>query len=239
MANVRELAKIIVSRPRPARTAVASIVIIIAASVPALVSAQEIEPAGPAAAESQDDGVWVAAGVTGDVSPRWRGTLVGGYLGGLDTRFLLASATLVAHPDVSLTAGYIYARTPSRIRGPSLHILRAGGLWTALRTPLEIDNQLLVEHLSSDAFAAFVRVRDRVRVTWRMPDTRAHLRLFASGEAFLRSAPIRVSGHRYQAGLGRTFGRADIDVFWLRRLVSDRKEVDALVVQFMWHVRRL
>lgn len=208
-------------------------------ALPAGLAAQDVVPdPPPLRSEERTAGVWVFAGVTTALSKQWRATFIGGHLGGLGTSFAYAQTTFAARADTTLTLGYGYALREGRTDWRGIHIVRGGGAWIFLRRgPFEVDNTTFVEYFAIEAVDDLVRFRDRVRVTWQTPGDRLRLRLFGSAELFISDA-FGVAGHRYNAGVGRTFGRATVDIYWLRRYVRDRLTFDAAVVQLVWRADR-
>lgn len=154
--------------------------------------------------------VWALAGVNAAPAPEWLAVVRYGYVGGFESRLLLADLLFAPVDAWQLVVGYVHL-DPANRDARATSVLRAGAIWRPLRGRVVVENRLLGERLANASRPTTGRVRDRVTVSFSLGGwTRLHP--FASAEFFaVRSG---LDAQRYQVGGSRTLGRITFDVYW-------------------------
>lgn len=169
-------------------------------TLPAIVTAQPAD----------DVPVWVLVGVDAAPDPRWLAVVRFGYVGGFDSRLVLADVMFGPADAWQVVVGYVHV-DPVIEAAPATSIVRAGAVWRPLRGRVSVENRLLGERLATVGRTAQGRVRDRVTLSMIIGG-RLRVRPFATAEFFaLRSGLDAV---RCQLGGSRAFGRTRLEVYW-------------------------
>ncbi len=183
--------------------------------VPALVFAAVLcgpawMPTSVSAQPADDIPVWALAGVNAVPDPQWLAVVRLGYVGGFDSRLLLADLMFAPADAWQVVLGYVHV-DPVNHEAPATSIVRAGAVWRPLRRLVTFENRLLGERLAISERSALGRVRNRVMVSLLI-GRRLHLRPFATAEFF--GVHDGLDAHRYQLGGARAFGRSTVEVYW-------------------------
>ena len=161
-------------------------------------------------AQTNDVPVWALVGVDASPDPHWLAMVRWGYVGGFDSRLLLADLLWAPADAWQLVLGYVHV-DPIDEEAPATSIVRAGTTWRALRGRLHVENRLLGEHIANGNRAPLGRVRNRLLVSFPL-SARVRLRPFATAEVF--AVRDGLDAQRYQVGVARSLGRTTLDVYW-------------------------
>lgn len=173
---------------------------------------------------TNDVPLWALVGVNASPGPHWLTMVRWGYVGGFDSRLLLADLLWAPADAWQIVLGYVHV-DPIEHEAPATSIVRAGTIWRPLRGRLYVENRLLGEHIASSNRAPLGRVRNRLLVSLSLGG-RLRLRPFGTAEVF--AVRDGFDAHRYQLGVARGFGRTTLEVYWTHQRPRHRESFHAL-----------
>lgn len=189
-----------------------------------VVSALAARPTHVEAQPTNDVPVWALVGVNASPGPQWLAMVRWGYIGGFDSRLLLADLLWAPDDAWQLVLGYVHV-DPIDHEAPSTAIVRAGTIWRPVRGRVYVENRLLGEHIGIAERSALGRVRNRLLVSVPL-SRRLRLRPFATAEFF--AVRDGLDAQRYQLGTSRAFGRTTLEVYWTHHRPQHRESFHTL-----------
>lgn len=200
---------------------------------------------GPARAQAQaqardnvdDDqtfATWLLTGI--DLTQdRWRCSVRLGHLGDLDRAIVIGEAGWLATPALLLQAGYVHL-DPLADGAAGTSLLRAGGTWMPVRRGVTLDSRVFLERRSSRGTPAVRRGRDRVRLSWALPQL-PKLSVVGSAELIAATGDGLVET-RLQAGGVFAVRRLAIESYALQRRLRNRDPVNGLGITVTYRIGR-
>lgn len=173
---------------------------------------------------TNDVPVWALIGVNASPDPQWLAMVRWGYVGGFDSRLLLADLMWAPADAWQMVVGYVHVDPIDR-EAPSTAIVRAGTIWRPVRGHVYLENRLLGEHIATAERSALGRVRNRLLVSVPL-GRRLRLRPFATAEVF--AVRDGLDAQRYQLGTSRAFGRTTLEVYWTHQRPRHRETFHTL-----------
>jgi hypothetical protein len=195
-----------------------------ALAVVAMVSTGAAMPARVGAQPTNDVPVWALVGVNASPDSQWLAIVRWGYVGGFDSRLLLADLMWAPHNAWQVVLGYVHV-DPIEDGAPAAALVRAGTIWRPLRGRVYLENRVLGEHVAISDRSALARVRNRLLVSFPL-GRRLRLRPFATAEFF--AVREGLDAQRYQLGASRAFGRTTLEVYWTQHRPQHRESFHAL-----------
>lgn len=145
--------------------------------------------------------MWALVGVNASPDPHWLAMVRWGYVGGFDSRLLLADLMWAPDDAWQLVLGYVQV-DPIDHEAPATSIGRAGPIWRPLRGRVYVENRLFGEHIAIAERSALGRIRNRLLVSFPL-GRRLRLRPFATAELF--AVREGLDAQRYQVVGQRAF----------------------------------